>query len=91
MFAHLDDNEFEVRQGRRQTRRGDKCGGRQRPVATSREASGKDAHVVGKVGDGERRLTQIVERRGGVKRRQNPSLALGDQPQRREMGLAHAH
>ena len=24
MFAHLDDNEFEMRQRRRQTRRGDK-------------------------------------------------------------------
>ena len=80
IFAHLDDDEFEVRQRRRQTRRGHKCGGRQRPVATSREASRKDAHIVGEVGDGEWRLTQIVERRRGVKRRQNPRLAFGDQP-----------
>ena len=80
MFADFDDDEFEVRQRRRETRRGHKRGGRQRPVGTSRETSSKDAHVVGEVGDGERLLTQIVERRRGVKRRQNPSLAFGDQP-----------
>ena len=63
MFAHLDDDEFEMRQRRRQARRGHNDGWGERPVAAPGEASGEDAHVVGKVGDGEGRLTQIVERR----------------------------
>ncbi len=80
MFPNLDDHEFEMRQRRGQSRRGDKSGGRQRPVATSREASREDAHVVGQVRHREWRLAQIIERRRWVKRRQNPSLPLGDQP-----------
>ena len=88
MLAHFDDDELEMRQGRRQARRGDDARGSERPVATPGQASGKDAHVVGQVGDGERRLAQVFERRRGMKRRQNPSLAFGDQPQGREMRLA---
>ena len=72
MLPHLDDDQLEVRQGRLETRRGDNLGGLERPVAAAGETSGEDAHVVGKIGDRERRLTQIVERGRGVKRRQNP-------------------
>ncbi len=79
VLAHLDDHELEMRQRRREPRRGDDLGGGKRPVAPPGETSGEDAHVVGEVGDGERRLAQIVERRRRVKRRQNPCLAFGDQ------------
>ncbi len=77
-----------MRQSRRQARRGYDVGGGQRPVATPRETSGEHTHVVGKVRDGERRLAQVFERRRGMKRRENPSLAFRDQPQRRQMRLA---
>ena len=36
MFAHLDDHKLEMRERRRQTRRGDDRSGRKRPVATAR-------------------------------------------------------
>src|SRR5271166_5184807 len=88
MLAHFDNNELEMRQSRRQPWRGDDARRSKRPVATASETSGKDAHVIGQVGDGERRVAQIVERRRGMKWRQNPSLALGDQPQRSQMRLA---
>src|SRR5580692_4070771 len=41
MFAHLDDDELEMRQRRGQTRRGDKLSGDERPVATPGETSGE--------------------------------------------------
>ena len=87
MFAHSATtssrcDRVAARRARRRPRRG------QRPVAPSGETSGEDAHVIGEVRDRERRRAQVVERRGRMKRRQNPSLPFGDQAERRDMRLA---
>ena len=87
ILPHLDDNKFEMRQGRRQARRGDNRRGGQGPIATAGETSGEDAHVVGQVRDGVGGMAQVLQRRRRVKRRQNPAVAFGDQTQRRKMRL----